>query len=147
MNKFTDITDYIPQRHPFVMVDELIFVSDELTISQFKIPDDNLFCENNIFYESGMLENIAQTVAAGAGYKLKQNKEEPSIGFIGAIKKAKIHNRPLTGDTIRTEVHLITALMGALVVEGRIFKNDLLLAVCQMNIFILRNTDDLMFAD
>jgi 3-hydroxyacyl-[acyl-carrier-protein] dehydratase len=139
MKAYSDILKYIPQRPPFVMVDTLITVSDNQTISNFTITPENLFCENGFFYEGGMIENIAQSVAAGAGYKYLENKEEPPAGMIGTIKKLQIRKRPKIGETIQTEVRLIASFDNALVVEGFISVNNEIIVQCQMNIFIFRD--------
>ena len=67
MDVSDNILDFIPQRHPFVMVDELVSVDDSRTVSSFYITQHTLFSESGEFYEAGLIENMAQTVAAGAG--------------------------------------------------------------------------------
>lgn len=137
MTQQINILDYIPQRPPFVMIDKIISVTEQQTITSFQIMDDNLFCEDGVFYEAGLIENIAQTVAAGAGYSLKKKNESPKIGVIGTIKNLKISNRPCAGDTLITEVNLITAFEHALVLEGKVSANNIQIASCRMNIFII----------
>ncbi|MBN1599213.1 MAG: hydroxymyristoyl-ACP dehydratase [Bacteroidales bacterium] len=139
MQQFEDILNYIPQRPPFVMVDKLIFADQQKTLSIFKIKPDNLFCENGVFYEAGLIENIAQTIAAGAGYRNKRQNKEPEIGFIGSIKKLEIIKRPIVDEILKTEVNLISKFEGALIAEGMTFVNDELVVSCQMNIFIMDN--------
>jgi len=62
------ILKLIPQRPPFVMVGELIEYNETGFTSTFSIDADNIFVKNGRFTEEGILENIAQTAAAGAGY-------------------------------------------------------------------------------
>jgi predicted hotdog family 3-hydroxylacyl-ACP dehydratase len=143
MQQFADILEYIPQRPPFVMVDQLISVSDSATISNFIIREDNLFCYEGLFYEGGLIENIAQTVAAGAGYRILKNSEKPAIGMIGAVKKLKILKRPSVGDILTTETKLITEFENALVIEGSIVCAGNIIAQCQMNIFVFRDPNEL----
>jgi len=143
MDQFADILEYIPHRPPFVMVDRLTSVSDDITISGFEIRGDNLFCSDGYFYESGLIENIAQTVAAGAGYRILKSSEEPAIGMIGAVKKLTITKRPSVGDILTTEVKLITEFENALVIEGSVFCNNQQIVQCQMNIFIIRNSKEI----
>ena len=64
----TNILSYIPQRPPFVMVDEIIDSGEKKTCSKFLIKEDNIFVENGFLKEPGLVENIAQTAAARAGY-------------------------------------------------------------------------------
>jgi len=139
MNENNNILNYIPQRSPFVMVDELISASENQTITNFRITPDNLFCENGFFYEGGIIENIAQSVAAGSGYKSRQNNEDAPAGMIGSIKKLQIIKRPKVGETIHTIISLIANFDKALVVEGRISINNEIIAKCQMNIFLIKD--------
>jgi predicted hotdog family 3-hydroxylacyl-ACP dehydratase len=137
MSLSPDILKYIPQRAPFIMIDSLVSVTDNETITNLTVTSENLFCENGFFYEGGMIENIAQSVAAGAGYRFVQNNEVPPLGMIGAVKRLQIIKRPKTGETLRTQVKLIASFEDALVVEGCIVVQDEIIAQCQMNIFIL----------
>jgi 3-hydroxyacyl-[acyl-carrier-protein] dehydratase len=139
MKQFENITTYIPQRPPFVMVDRLVSVSDTETCSELTITDENLFCENGLFYESGIIENIAQTIAAGAGYRTCQKGESPTIGMIGSIKRLSLTKRPRTGNTLNTTVKVITEMDNAFAVEGSVRVNNETIAGCQMNIFLIRN--------
>jgi predicted hotdog family 3-hydroxylacyl-ACP dehydratase len=140
---FNNILEYIPHRPPFVMVDELISVSENITVSGFKITEDNIFSSEGYFYEGGLIENIAQTIAAGAKYRIGEIEEYPSIGMIGAVKRLKINNRPRIGDILKTEVTLITEFENALIIEGSVFCNNFLVAQCQMNIFIIKNPKEI----
>jgi predicted hotdog family 3-hydroxylacyl-ACP dehydratase len=137
MNLSPDILEYIPQRPPFVMVDKLLFSSDKQTITNLTISPENLLCENGFLYEAGMIENIAQSVAAGSGYQSKQKNENAPKGMIGSIKKLQIRKRPGVGETIKTVVNLIADFDNALVVEGSISVGDEIIASCQMNVFML----------
>ncbi|HMJ46203.1 MAG TPA: hypothetical protein VK498_02685, partial [Ferruginibacter sp.] len=62
------ILSYIPQRPPFVMVDKILSSGESSTRTSFIIHEKNIFVENGKFREPGLVENIAQTAAAGAGY-------------------------------------------------------------------------------
>jgi predicted hotdog family 3-hydroxylacyl-ACP dehydratase len=136
-----NILDYIPQRPPFVMIDNITEIDDQTTVSSLVISDDNLFTEEGEFYEGGIIENIAQTIAAGAGYRLKKNGDEPKMGVIASIRKLKINKRPRTGQTILTSVELLTDFGSALVVKGSVVCNKKEIATCQMNVFIIDNPD------
>ena len=76
MNLLTDkiidksfIQNLIPQKTPFVMVDKLLFFSNEKVVSGFTIPQDHLFTSDNFFTAPGLIEHMAQTVALHTGYQ------------------------------------------------------------------------------
>jgi 3-hydroxyacyl-[acyl-carrier-protein] dehydratase len=134
---FNNILEYIPQRPPFVMIDHLVEVNEKNTITSLEITSENLFTEEGVFYEGGIIENIAQTVAAGAGYRLKQSGGNPKMGVIASIRKLSINERPAVGQVLKTEVELISDFGNAIVVKGTVTNNNKEIASCQMNVFII----------
>ena len=130
-----DITTYIPQRAPFVMVGGVVNVEDKLYITRLVISDDNLFVVNGEFTEPGLVENMAQTAAAGTGYRYHQLGEVVPVGFIASIKNLKINSLPQTGDELITEVAIRHKVLNVHVVEAIVKCNDAQIASCEMKIF------------
>jgi len=144
MDRINNILDYIPQRPPFVMIDALIEINNQSTVSSFKIADDNLFVENGEFFEGGIIENMAQSVAAGAGYRLRYDENsDPKIGVIGTIKNLFIHKRPAVRNSIQTTIDMISSYENAMVVQCTVRENGITIAGCQMNIFVIENPNNL----
>lgn len=131
-----NILEYIPQRDPIVMVDRLLKVDADSIISSFLIKDSCIFCIENQLSESGLIENIAQTAAAGLGYLDKQNNKEVSIGFIATIKKLQIQSLPSVNSTIITEIKIKEPVMGFSMVSGSIIVGEILIVTCDMVIFV-----------
>jgi len=136
----TEITGYIPQKIPMIMVGKLLSVEGIRTLTSFLIREDNLFCEDGKFIEAGLIENIAQTAAAGAGYRSKLKNEPPPPGFIGGIKNLVIHSLPVIGDLLITEVSIEHEVFDAMVITGRISVNGQTIAECEMKIFLSKST-------
>jgi predicted hotdog family 3-hydroxylacyl-ACP dehydratase len=134
----TEILDYIPQKQPMVMVGKLLRVDGKRTVTSLTIGKENLFCEEGIFSEAGLIENIAQTAAAGAGYRSLLKNESPLPGFIGGIKNLVIHSLPITGDHLITEVVVEHEVFNATVITGKSSVNDRLVIECEMKIFITK---------
>lgn len=135
----TEILGFIPQKPPMVMVGKLLSIDGRRTLTSFTISEDNLFCEGKKFLEAGLIENIAQTAAAGAGYR-SSLKNEPSLrGFIGGIKNLVIHTLPVVGDLLITEVSVEHEVLDARVVVGRISVNDKPVAECELKIFLSKS--------
>jgi predicted hotdog family 3-hydroxylacyl-ACP dehydratase len=131
-----EITSYIPQRSPMVMVGKLLSVEGTRTVTSFLIQDDNLFCEDGKFVEAGLIENIAQTAAAGAGCRSKLKNEPPPPGFIGGIKNMVIYSLPVVGDLLSTEVSIEHEVFNATVITGKISIKGKPIAGCEMKIFL-----------
>lgn len=119
MKKFpiTSITHLIPQKNPFVMVDTLVDFSNEKIVSSFTILDSNLFVKDHLFLESGLIENMAQTVALHTGYTFFLKGEPAPMGYIGSIKKVDVLELPKLNETITTEASILHEFMGITMVK------------------------------
>ena len=136
METSDNILSYIPQRPPFVMVDELLFSDEKITRSKFLVKADNIFVEHRCLKEPGLVENIAQTAAARAGYISKAEDKPVSVGYIGAIKNLSITGFPKINDEIITEITIENQIFDVSIISGRISCNEITLAQCEMKIFI-----------
>jgi predicted hotdog family 3-hydroxylacyl-ACP dehydratase len=132
----SEIHRYLPQRPPMIMVGKLFSVEGGRTLTSFTVSQDNIFCEGNTFLEAGLIENIAQTAAAGAGYRSLLKNEPPPPGFIGGIKNLIIHSLPVVGDLLVTEVSVEHEILDATVVSGKISIKGRPVAECEMKIFL-----------
>jgi len=132
----TDILQYIPQRPPFVMIDAVLQADDTISKTSFTVREGHLFVENGVFTEPGLVENMAQTAAAGTGYKAQQDGRSAPVGFIGALKGLQVKELPKTGDTITTEITFVHQVMNAHIVQGKIFIGDREIAGCELKIFL-----------
>ncbi len=132
------ITDFIPQRPPMVMIDELVTAESDLAVSSFLIKSDNIFVENGKFAEPGLVENIAQTAAAMVGHHCALNKIPVPIGFIAAVKDLKINTTPPVSSTISTQVKVTNNVMDVTIVEGVVKLQEEVICTCEMRILIKR---------
>ena len=130
------ITEYIPQRNPIVMIDTINYCDGKVIKTSFEIIEDNIFVKDGLLHEPGIIENIAQTSAAKAGYEVKKFGAEPLVGFIGAIKDLAIYKLPEVGNVLETTVTLKMDVMGITLVEGESNCNGDKIAACEMKIFI-----------
>ncbi|MDB4926066.1 3-hydroxyacyl-ACP dehydratase [Mucilaginibacter sp.] len=130
------ILSLIPQKPPFVMVDELLFSDDNITKSSFKIPADNVLVINGEFSEAGLMENMAQTAAAGSGNMARIENRPVANGYIGQVKNFEIYSLPQIGDVLFTEVKMEVQVFDAGIVSGKIWCNGEVIAQCEMKIFI-----------
>jgi predicted hotdog family 3-hydroxylacyl-ACP dehydratase len=122
-----DILSIIPQKPPFVMVDDLVFSDDNITRTKFIIPADNVFVINGEFSEAGLMENMAQTAAAGSGNMARIENRPVATGYIGQVKNLEVFELPKAGDELLTD---------ASIVSGKVWSGEQLLAQCEMKIFI-----------
>ncbi len=131
-----NIESLIPQRAPFVMIDELVFSDGSLTRTRLHIREDNIFLEDGRLSEPGLLENIAQTAAARAGYEAKKDKEPVRVGYIGAVKNFEVFDLPALDEVIETEIVTGNQVFDVTVINGTVYCNSRVMARCEMKIFI-----------
>lgn len=130
------IDQYIPQKAPFIMIGKLLDATSKKTLTSLYIKEDNLFCSEGVFREPGLIENMAQTAAAGIGYVSKSAGMEPPVGFIGGLRNLQIYELPGIGKEIRTEITLDHEIFDATVVSGKIYLKDRCIAECELKIFL-----------
>ncbi len=132
------IHELIPQRPPFVMVDEVLYNDENKTISGFTVLPENVLVDNGRFTEAGLMENIAQTAAARMGYITKTEGIPPQIGYIGAVKNLVVNFKPHVNEKLQTEIEVTSEIMGFTVIEGKVMVNNRIAAQCEMRIFLLK---------
>ncbi|UWX55291.1 hypothetical protein NYZ99_01390 [Maribacter litopenaei] len=126
------VTELIPQKEPFVMVDKLHHFSENKIVSGLTVKEENIFCTNNLFLEPGLIENMAQTVAMHKGYTYYLKNEPAPVGYIGAIKKAEIFELPKLGSELTTTVTILHDIMGVTLVEAKIECGETLIATSEI---------------
>ena len=106
---FSDIpiTALIPQRPPFVMVDRVVSFDNADAVTEFCIREDNIFLDDGHLLATGIIENMAQSCAARMGCINSMHNDAIKIGFIGDIRNCIIERRPLLGETLMTQVHIV----------------------------------------
>lgn len=130
-----NILELIPQRAPIVMVDKVISANEDAFETSFEITSDNIFVRNKILQEPALIENIAQSAAAGFGFLAKaKNQKEKGLGFIGAISRLECFELPTVGNTIHTHIEVSTQFGAITLIKGKSFCKDKMLICCEMKI-------------
>jgi predicted hotdog family 3-hydroxylacyl-ACP dehydratase len=131
-----DITSIIPQRPPFVMIDQLLSCDEVCSVTSFQVKQENVLVENGELSEAGLTENIAQTAAAGLGYVTLKNNAPVVIGYIAAIKNLEVFALPKVGDVIETNVTITNQIFDVTIITGIVKCSGILLAKCEMKIYL-----------
>ncbi|MBX2933500.1 MAG: 3-hydroxyacyl-ACP dehydratase [Ferruginibacter sp.] len=139
MAAFENIALLIPQKPPFVMVDTLLNFNEATITTAFTIKADNIFVEDGFFKEPGLVENIAQTAAARAGYIAQSENKPVLVGYIGAVNNLQVFALPQTGDKLITEITIDNQIFDVTLISGKISCNGNVVAQCKMKIFINQN--------
>ncbi|MDR3266345.1 MAG: pseudouridylate synthase [Tannerella sp.] len=139
------IEDILPQRRPYILVDKLVHYDEVMAKTIFEIREDNLFCENGMMDEAGLIENIAQTCAAHTGYKAKRQSgqdEKIKIGYLGMIKEMKIMRKARVGETLTTTVEIKAEVFSTTLIGAKVEVDNETIAECEMKIFLTDKTVD-----
>lgn len=116
--KVIEIQNYLPHRAPMLMVDIITSINTDSVATVFQVKEDNIFVENEVLCEAGLMENAAQTCSAivGQTFFFDENHQERQnvnvLGFISAMKKVEILRLPQVKDTLFTEGKLISRMDG-----------------------------------
>lgn len=130
------ITNYIPHRPPMVLVDELVEVSEQKATSKFFVNEENAFVVEGKFQEAGLIENIAQTAAAQAGYIQKKNSLPVLIGYLASVKSWNLFFLPSVNSTLTTCVKVINQVGDITLLSGEVHSKDHLVCSCELRIFV-----------
>ena len=147
MIKGEDIKRLIPQREPFIMVDEFEECNDNSANTALSVGFDNFFIlSDGTMAETGLIEHLAQSCSALSGYKALmqaspsgadlEKAPPPPIGLIGEVKQFECHRRPRVGEQLRTTVTFGFSFGNVTMATGQTFVDNELIADIQLKIFM-----------
>lgn len=128
-----NIQDMLPQRPPIVMVDGVSLIDDLKAETSFKILPDNIFVKDGKFMECGIVEHMAQSVAAMQGMR----GAEVRVGVIGELRKIHFNTLPSVNDEIRSCVELEMEFGNTLSVSVETFCGDTNIATGRIKVFLM----------
>lgn len=131
-----EIKKLIPQRDPIMMVDAFIGAEGDEARTGLKVLESNFFCEDDRLAEPGIIEHIAQSASAFAGYKALCQGLPVPIGYIGEVKKCHIYRLPMIGDDLRTTITMGPEVNGVTILTGVTRVGDEVIADTSMKIFV-----------
>lgn len=134
--KGEELFKLIPQRAPIVMVDAFYEATETEATTGLTIAPDNIFCRNGKLQEPGLIEHIAQSAAAFAGYDNYKKELAPNLGYIGEIKKFRINRLPNAGEQLVTNLRVVGEAAGVTLIAAETLLAEEVIASCQMKIFI-----------
>src|SRR5690348_4927067 len=115
-----EITNYIPQRNPIVMIHDLIEAGEDFAITRLVIEGDNIFVSDDCLAEPGLVENIAQTAAAQVGYQCALKNIPVPLGYIASVNDLEIFSLPKQNSTIVTSVRIVNHVLNVTIIEGKV---------------------------
>lgn len=115
---------FIPQRPPIQLVHGIVDCTKSSALTEFKVEEGHLFVQNNHLTPSGLIENMAQSVALHSGYYAYQNAEgeqkEPQVGYIAGVDKVTVNSLPNVGEVLSTEIQFLNEVFGVQIVKATV---------------------------
>ena len=137
----------IPQRNPFIMVDE--FKAGEAPTSRESLTGascatslyvrlDNYFTlPNGELSESGLIEHIAQSGSALAGYvAIERGATQTPVGMIAELKHFNCLRRPRAGDRVTTHITMGFSFGAMTLAHGISCVDETIICEADLKIFI-----------
>lgn len=112
------VTEYIPQRPPFVFLDELLDCTADSAVTTWRVPSDGVLVEADELQAAGLLENVAQTAAAWIGCRAKAKNEPVRIGYIGAVRLMRVIRLPRVGELLQTRMEVLETVFDITLVHA-----------------------------
>jgi len=132
-----DIKKYIPQRDPMLHVDRLLSVDGNIATTAFTVRPENILVEAGLLTEAGLIEHIAQSESALAGYQaVAEGAQEPPVGMIGEVKDFHCYRRPAIGERLSTTITMGPEVNGITLVMGKTMSGEEVVADTKMKISI-----------
>ena len=135
-----DIKRLIPQREPFIMVDRFEECDGNSAATALSVSPNNYFIlPDDTMAETGLIEHLAQSCSAFAGYQA-MSKASPSgtppVGLIGEVKHFECHRRPRLGERLQSTVTFGISFGNVTLATGQTFVDEELIAEIQLKIFM-----------
>ena len=129
------ILELLPQRPPFVMVDNLTDYSETQSTCCLTVRADNVFFEKGCLTAPGLIEHIAQTCAARLGYyNCYILKTGVRLGFIGEVKDLCILRLPREGELIETTITVLQEIFDVTLVTAEVRVGTEVIATTRLKI-------------
>lgn len=129
------ILELLPQRPPFVMVDNLTDYSETQSTCCLTVRADNVFFEKGCLTAPGIIEHIAQTCAARLGYYNRYIlKNGVRLGFIGEVKDLSILRLPREGEQIETTITVMQEIFDVTLVTAEVRVGTEVIATTRLKI-------------
>lgn len=121
-----------------LMVDSILEINKKEVVTQFQIQPENIFARENLFRESGLIENMAQTCSSIVGQEIieKEDYSGKIIGFITSIKTVKIYDLPKVEETIITKAKLVSQFENICNIACKTYIGENNIAEAEINLFI-----------
>lgn len=130
----------IPQREPFMMIDEIEASDGEHAVTALTVLKENYFIlYDGTMAETGLIEHIAQSCSALMGLLVLEQEntsDNPPVGLIGEVKRFECMRRPNIGEKVCTSIEFGFTFGNVTMATGESRVGDETIAKAQLKIFM-----------
>ena len=130
----------IPQREPFMMIDEIEASDGEHAVTALTVLKENYFIlYDGTMAETGLIEHIAQSCSALMGLLVLEQEntsDNPPVGLIGEVKRFECMRRPNIGEKVCTNIEFGFTFGNVTMATGESRVGDETIAKAQLKIFM-----------
>ena len=130
----------IPQREPFMMIDEIEASDGEHAVTALTVLKENYFIlYDGTMAETGLIEHIAQSCSALMGLLVLEQEntsDNPPVGLIGEVKRFECMRRPNIGEKVCTSIEFGFTFGNVTMATGESRIGDETIAKAQLKIFM-----------
>lgn len=124
-----EVLQFIPQKPPIQLVHDISLCEEGKAVTHFEVEAGHLFVQNDKLTPSGLIENMAQSVALHSGYFAYKNatkgeQKEPQVGYIAGVDKITVHALPQVGTVLSTEIQFLNEVFGVQIVKAIVKKDE-----------------------
>lgn len=135
-----DVTELLPQRPPFVLIDRLTGYDDRTATTVLEVRAGNVFVEDGLLDACAYVEIIAQTCAARLGYVNKYiYQRDVCIGVIGAVRNLTVVRPARVGETLTTTICVRGEVMSLTLVDATVRVGEETVCTAEMKIAVEEN--------
>jgi 3-hydroxyacyl-[acyl-carrier-protein] dehydratase len=128
--------DFMPHSGLMCVIDDLLSAGGGKAEASVVIrPGSPFLREDGTVDETVFVEMIAQTIAAGNGHELSDEKLKTRQGYLLGIKNVKITGTARAGDTLRIKAHKYAEFGDFGIIEGAVFRGEEILASGEIKVF------------
>lgn len=140
MLNITQIMEILPHRHPFLLIDRVLEISEDGShvVAQKNVTMNESFFQGHFPQEPVMpgvliIEALAQTGAVGV---LSRDQFKGKIAYFAGIEKAKFRGKVVPGDVLRLELSLDQIRRNIGYGEGKAYVEDRLVCECRLSFVV-----------
>lgn len=130
------IETLLPHRAPMLLLDALTECTESTATATICFAADHFAVADGRVLEPALVECVAQTVAAGMGYRARGQTGGPRIGMLTIVSDFQILSRPHAGQTLKIETRELRRLGPMLMVAGAISCDGQLIASGNLTLYV-----------